>query len=81
MVTLNKVGIGLPAGLEKAWESKLRSSRQSDAQLESNIRLMDPADRVNIRTYVRAITNVPGDASQEGGAAASSKETSKRRRK
>ena len=67
--------MGLPAGLEE-------SSRQSDAQLETNIRLLDPADRSNIRDYVKAITNVPGEEfGQEGGAASGSKGTTKRRRR
>ena len=53
VVTLNKVGVGLPAELEKVWEGKLRSSQQSDAQLGTNIRLLDPADRSNIRDIPR----------------------------
>lgn len=80
LVTLNKVGFGLPAGLQKAWESegKLKAVRQSDAQLDVSMRMMDPADRDGVRTYVRAITNLPGE---EGGAASSSKDTKKRRRR
>ena len=78
MVTLNKVGMRLPAGLGKVWESKLKAVRQSDAQLEVSVRMLDPADRDGICTYVRAITNVPGE---EGGAAASSKDTTERRRR
>ena len=78
MVTLNKVGMRLPAGLGKVWESKLKAVRQSDAQLEVSVRMLDPAGRDGVRTYVRAITNVPGE---EGGAAASSKDTTKRRRR
>lgn len=78
MVTLNKVGMRLPAGLEKVWVSKLKAVRQSDAQLEVSVRMSDPADRDGICTYVKAITNVPGE---EGGAAASSKDTTKRRRR
>ena len=70
MVTLNKVGVGLPAGLEKVWESKLKSSRQSEVQLENSM-----------CTFVMAITNTPGEPTQDSGAAASSKDTSKRRRK
>ena len=68
----------IPAGLEKVWESKLKTVRQSDAQLEASVRMLDPAGRDGVRTYVRAITHVPGE---EGGAAASSKDTTKRRRR
>ena len=78
MDSLNKVGMKIPAGLEKVWESKLKTVRQSDAQLEASVRMLDPAGRDGVRTYVRAITNVPGE---EGGAAASSKDTTKRRRR
>jgi len=74
------VGAGLPAGLEKVWEGKLKSSRQSEVQLENNIKPLDPADRDSIRTFVRAIADTPGESTQESGAAASSKDTSKRRR-
>jgi hypothetical protein len=81
MVTLNKVGVGLPAGLEKVWESKLKSSRQSEVQLENSIKPLDPADRDSMCTFVMAITNTPGEPTQDSGAAASSKDTSKRRRK
>lgn len=78
LVTLNKVGLGLPAGLQKAWEGKLKAVRQSDAQLDASMRMMDPADRDGVRTYVRAITNLPGE---EEGAASSSKDIKKRRRR
>lgn len=67
-----------PAGLQKEPEGKLKAVRQSDAQLDVSMRMMDPADRDGVRTYVRAITNLPGE---EGGAASSSKDTKKRRRR
>lgn len=78
MMTLNKIGLQMPAGLVKVWESKLRSSRQSEKQLEDTVKPLDPADRDGARDYVRAIKDVPGGSGQESPSAGS-QDTSKRR--
>lgn len=76
-LNLNKIGLVLPQVLHRSWEGKLKAVKQSDTQLETSIRTLVPPERDGVRTYVRAITNVPGD---EKGAASGSKETKKRKK-
>jgi hypothetical protein len=81
LVTLNKVGLQLPQALQRSWEGKLKAVTQSETQLETSIRTLDPSERDRVRNYIRAIANVPG--TEEGAASGSkdAKETKKRRKK
>ena len=49
----------MPASLAGIWETKLQSSMSSGAQLENNIKSLDPADRDNARYHMKAIENDP----------------------
>ena len=59
MLSLNKIGLQMPASLAGIWETKLQSSMSSGAQLENNIKSLDPADRDNARYHMKAIENDP----------------------
>ena len=60
-------------------KNKMKSSKSSEAQLEYNIKSLDPADRDGAREYVRAIKNALDTAGQ-GSSAASNQAASKCRR-
>ena len=55
LITINKLGLDMPAGLAKIWENKKRSSVQSEKQLTNNIESLDPSERADARETVRAI--------------------------
>jgi hypothetical protein len=84
MLALNKIGLDMPAGLVKAWENKMKSSRQSEMQLENNIKSLDPADRDDASESVKAVENAPDRSgyatSGQSGSASNNQEASKRRR-
>ena len=61
MLTLNKIGLDMPAGHVKVWENKMKSSRQSEMQLENGIKSLDPADRDDAREFVKAVENTLTD--------------------
>ena len=69
LVTLNKVGLRLPQALQRSWEGKLKAVTQSDAQMETSIRTLDPPERDRVRNYIRAITDTQG--TEEGTASGS----------
>ena len=69
LVTLNKVGLRLPQALQRSWEGKLKAVTQSDAQMETSIRTLDPPERDRVRDYIRAITDTQG--TEEGTASGS----------
>ena len=81
LVTLNKIGLGLPQQLQRVWQGKLKAVQQSPAQMTTYLRSLDPSEREIAKEYVRAI----GDAlPTEERASASTKEsdaTKKRRKK
>jgi hypothetical protein len=84
MLALNKIGLDMPAGLVKAWENKMKSSRQSEMQLENNIKSLDPAARDDARESVKAVENAPDRSgyatSGQSGSASNNQEASTRRR-
>jgi hypothetical protein len=81
LVTLNKIGLQLPQALQMSWENKLKAVTQSDAQMETSIRTLDPSERDRVQNYIRAITDT--QETEEGTASGSqdTKESKKRRKK
>ena len=55
LITINKLGLEMPAGLARIWENKKRSSTQSEKQLTNNIESLDPSEHVGAREMVRGI--------------------------
>ena len=79
LVTINKLGLEMPAGLAKIWENKKRSSMQSEKQPANNIESRDPSERADARELVRAIMD---ERKPQGhGGSTTADEASKRRRK
>ena len=81
LVTLNKVGLRLPQALQRSWESKLKAVTQSDAQMETSIRTLDPSERDRVRNYIRAIADTPGTEEVTASGSKDAKEAKKRRKK
>ena len=72
LVTLNKIGLGLPKQLQRVWQGKLKAVQQSPAQMATSLRSLDPSEREVAKEYIRAIGDVP---STEERASASTKES------
>ena len=72
LVTLNKIGLNLPAQFQRVWQGKLKAVQQSASQMTTCIRSLDPAERENARQFIQAL----GDTKPAGEQATSStKET------
>ena len=81
LVTLNKIGLDLPQQLRKVWQGKLKAVQQSAAQMERSLRTLDPAERENVRHYIRALGDAQPAEEQASSSTKESDATKKRRKR
>ena len=81
LVTLNKIGLGLPKQLQQVWQGKLKAVQQSPAQMTTCLRSLDPSEREIAKEYVRAIGDAPPTEERASASTKESDATKKRRKK